>query len=53
MEIQRVWAAYFSPTGTTEKIVTHLAEHLAKPIEHPVLYLTSHCPRPGRRQNAS
>ena len=33
MEIQRVWAAYFSPTGTTEKIVTHIAEHLAKPVQ--------------------
>ena len=37
MEIQRVWAAYFSPTGTTEKLVPRIAAHLATPIEHPVL----------------
>ena len=49
MEIQRVWAAYFSPTGTTEKIVTHLAEHLAKPIEHPVLYFDFTLP-PARQE---
>ena len=49
MEIQRVWAAYFSPTGTTEKIVTHIAEHLAKPIEHPVLYFDFTLP-PARQE---
>ncbi len=37
MEIQRVWAAYFSPTGTTEKVVSHIAGHLAKPMNCSVL----------------
>ena len=30
MEIKRVWAVYFSGTGTTEKTVKHIAEDLAK-----------------------
>jgi len=47
MEIQRVWAAYFSPTGTTEKMVTHLAGRLAKSIGHPVLYFDFTLPRRG------
>ena len=33
MEIKKVWAVYFSPTGGTEKVVTGTAEALAaKPI---------------------
>lgn len=32
MESQHVWAAYFSPTGTTEKMVSYIAELLAKPM---------------------
>lgn len=30
MEVQRVWAVYFSGTGTTEKTVTHIAAAMAK-----------------------
>lgn len=29
MEIKTVWAVYFSGTGTTEKVATHLARSLA------------------------
>ena len=30
MEIKRIWAIYFSPTGNTEKIVVSLAEHVGR-----------------------
>lgn len=32
MEIKTVWAVYFSGTGTTEKVATHLAQTLAKAL---------------------
>lgn len=32
---KRVWAVYFSATGTTKKIVCTIAEHLAKTLELP------------------
>ena len=30
MKIRKVWAMYFSPTGTTEKTVTALASEIAE-----------------------
>ena len=37
MEIKKVWAMYFSPTGGTEKAVrtvsAHVAESLGVPVE--------------------
>lgn len=30
MKVKKVWAAYFSATGTTEKVVKGLAKSLAK-----------------------
>ena len=32
MEIKTVWAVYFSGTGTTEKVATHLAKSLAEQL---------------------
>lgn len=32
MEVKKVWAAYFSGTGTTEKIVCGLAKSLAEKL---------------------
>ena len=32
MEIKTVWAVYFSGTGTTEKVATHLAKSLAQSL---------------------
>lgn len=29
MKIKRIWAVYFSATGTTEKIVTKIADRVA------------------------
>lgn len=33
MKVKKVWAAYFSATGTTEKVVTGLAKSLAKKMQ--------------------
>ena len=33
MKVRKVWAAYFSATGTTEKVVKGLAKSLAKKLE--------------------
>ena len=33
MKVKKVWAAYFSGTGTTEKIVCGLAKFLAEKLE--------------------
>lgn len=35
MDIKRVWASYFSPTGTTERVVTHIAGCLAANLQTP------------------
>lgn len=35
MEIKRVYAVYFSPTGSTEKVATKLAEHIGKELGAP------------------
>ena len=32
MEMQRVWAVYFSGTGTTEKVVTRMAKIAAEDL---------------------
>ena len=29
MKFKRVWAVYFSPTGTTKKVACHMADELA------------------------
>lgn len=36
MEINRIWAVYFSPVGNTEKAVLSLAQTLAKKLEVPL-----------------
>ncbi|MDD3569951.1 MAG: EFR1 family ferrodoxin [Lachnospiraceae bacterium] len=33
MKYKKVWAMYFSPTGTTKKIVTHIAKELSENIK--------------------
>lgn len=37
MNIQRVWALFFSPTGTTERVVTAAAETAAEALHIPVV----------------
>lgn len=36
MEVKRVWASYFSGTGTTEKVVFHLAKSLSEKLGAPL-----------------
>ena len=38
MNIKKVWAIYFSPTGTTQKVVSTLAEELAKSLNAEIDY---------------
>ena len=46
MEIRKVWALYYSATGTTDKAVNTIAEALAQALEVPLVGFT----RPAERQ---
>ena len=41
MEIRKVWALYYSATGTTDKAVNTIAEELAAKLDLPCLLYTS------------
>ena len=48
MEMQRVWAVYFSGTGTTEKVVTRMAKIAAEDLGAEYKTSASTCLRTGR-----
>ena len=50
MEIKTVWAVYFSGTGTTEKVATHLARSLAGQLG--AQYKSHDYTQPKGRENA-
>ena len=50
MEIKTVWAVYFSGTGTTEKVATHLAKSLAGQLG--AQYKSHDYTQPKGRENA-
>ena len=48
MEMQRVWAVYFSGTGTTEKVVTRMAKIAAEDLGAEYKTFCFNLPKPGR-----
>ena len=37
MQVNRVWAVYWSATGTTKRVVTRIAESVAQALDAPLL----------------